>query len=235
MEKIKYYHKGQFQKGNQNGIKFKKGNLIGYNTRFQKGHKINIGRPCSEETKIKIHKAKEGIATTRYWAGKKRSNHVRKRLSESKKGKTIEEIMGKETAEKWRNNQREKRLHQVFPQKDSSIERKVQKQLDEAGITYTKHLAISGQPDIFIEVPAHLKKFSKGIPIFLHGCAFHPCTIHKQRAFKSFSDEKERVYDQKIISQLFKEGYHPLVIWEHDINSPDFSIVDILNETIGDL
>ena len=78
---------------------FIKGSILG----FQKGHKINVGKKRSNETRIKISIAKTGISFSnetrkkmsenncRYWAGKKRPNlfseEVIKKMSEIKKGK----------------------------------------------------------------------------------------------------------------------------------------------------
>ena len=55
------------------------------------------------------------------------------------------------TNEKYIEKMREKRLHQVFPQKDSKLEVTLQNALTENKIEFKKHQPIMGQPDIFIE------------------------------------------------------------------------------------
>ena len=56
---------------------------------FTTGHQINIGRPCSDETKIKISLAQKGEKS--YWYGKHFSEESRMKLSNSSKGKILSE------------------------------------------------------------------------------------------------------------------------------------------------
>ena len=46
---------------------------------------------------------------------------------------------------------RQKRLHQIFPKKDTKIEIILQKELTKRDIPFVTHKALFGQPDIFIE------------------------------------------------------------------------------------
>ena len=55
-------------------------------TKFKKGHKINIGRVFSEETRKKMSETHKKIGTGEWMKGKKLTEETKKRISESLKG-----------------------------------------------------------------------------------------------------------------------------------------------------
>lgn len=88
-----------------------------------------------------------------------------------------------------------KRLLQVIPIKDTSIEVALQNALKEKGIEFEKHKPIFGQPDIFIE---------PNICIFADGDYWH-----------NLEKSKKRDAEVNITLQLM--GYKVIRLWEHDI------------------
>jgi len=196
----------------------------------------NSGKIHSEEWKRKESESKKGsipwnkgkpflAKELNPWFGKSPSDRTRTMMSLSKKGKKWEEIWGIEGAQK----RKEARLHLVLPRKDSSIERKIQLQLDNAQIQYTKHKSITGQPDLFIEPN---NSSYKGVAIFIDGCATHPCPIHHSRITKAFDDDSRRAHDEMITKKLFDDGYYVVRVWKHDIKQKDFDIIPILEDVM---
>ena len=92
---------------------------------------------------------------------------------------------------------RQKRLYQVFPVKDTSIEIKLQNAFKERGIVFETHKHIIGQPDIFIP---------PNICIFCDGDYWH-----------SRKSAIER--DKMVSASLRNKGYIVLRFREHQINS----------------
>ncbi len=91
---------------------------------------------------------------------------------------------------------RKARLKQIFPIKDTSIEVKLQKELEKRKIMFEKHKPILGQPDIFIE---------PNICIFADGNYWH--------------NRPERIERDKYVNQKLKEqNYQIYRFWEYDIN-----------------
>jgi len=168
------------------------------------------GSEHAEDIKEKMADAKYANPT-RYWLGKERSQAVKNALSQSKKGKTWEEIMGPDEAER----QREIHLHVVFPRKDTSIEKKIQEQLTEADIAYEKHKPIFGKPDLFI--PSHDEKYHKGIAIFCDGDYWH-------------SSQKMQERDKLVTKTLFNKGYYVVRLPENHIREKDFNIMKYVDE-----
>ena len=64
---------------------------------FKKGHKINIGRPCSKETKKKISEANKGINHPLY--GIHLSEETKRKLSKSLKGHPCSEELKRKLSE----------------------------------------------------------------------------------------------------------------------------------------
>lgn len=103
-----------------------------------------------------------------------------------------------------------KRLLQIFPMKDTSIEIALQKALKERGIEFETHKTIFGQPDIFIK---------PNICIFADGDYWH--TIPK-------SIPRDKLVN--VTLQLM--GYKVLRFWEHDIKKRlDWCICQIIQGT----
>ena len=110
---------------------------------------------------------------------------------------------------------RKNRLHQVFPAKDTNIEKILQKGLRKKGIKFEKHKPILGQPDLFIK---------PNICIFADGDYWHGWLYLQGRDFsgkKHFNNEyfQHKIKkDKKITLQLKESGYNILRFWEHEIN-----------------
>jgi DNA mismatch endonuclease (patch repair protein) len=110
---------------------------------------------------------------------------------------------------------RKNRLHQVFPAKDTNIEKILQKGLRKKGIKFEKHKPILGQPDLFIKT---------NICIFADGDYWHGWLYLQGRDFsgkKQFNNKHFQHIikkDKKITLQLKELGYNILRFWEHEIN-----------------
>ncbi len=94
-----------------------------------------------------------------------------------------------------KSNMRAKRLHEVFPKKDSSIERALQDSLRTLGMAFETHKPITGQPDIFI---------APSLCIFADGDYWH-------------SLPKVQARDVVVNASLQAQGYRILRLAEHDI------------------
>jgi len=192
----------------------------------------NKGIPCREETKRKIGAANKGRIWTKeqllklkgrkVWnEGTKESrSSVLKKQSVSHlgqipwhKGKTG--VYTEEMLERMRQN----RLKQVIPTKDTKPEKMMQVALALNGIKFEKHLAIYGQPDLFIE---------PNICVFIDGDYWH-CNpnkyqpdfiIHKKHRNKPEVSAKEIwAKDTQINHKLNLIGYQVIRIWASDIKS----------------
>ncbi len=107
-------------------------------------------------------------------------------------------------------NRRARRLKQVFPTKDTSIEVKLQKMLMSNNIEFETHKPIMGQPDIFIK---------PNICIFADGMYWH-----------SKDGVKER--DIRVNEKLSNKGY--LVLRFSDVEI-DNCFVDVTNTIMQDI
>lgn len=196
---------------------------------WNKGMKL---KPHSEETKQKIRASHIGMGHTletraklsqinlakplKYWLGKRRSEEDRRKISESMLGKYEGEKCywyGKKRSSETIEKIRAKRLLQVIPKKNSSIELKLQNALTNVGINFITHPAIAGQPDIFI-VP--------NICIFCDGNFWHgnPRFFDDNYVIvKGLTVKQRRNYDEYISNKLTSEGYTVLRFWEHDIET----------------
>ena len=197
----------------------------------------NLGIPRTEEEKKKMSENRKGIPS---WNKDKTgvySEESLRRMSEGRKGKTAGKdnpMFGKKQSLEARKIIREKRLHQVFPIKDSKIEKILQEQLKKHKIKFQKHLPILGQPDLFIE---------PNICIFADGDYWHGWTYLQGKDFsdnKRLNNEyfKSRIQnDKKISMQLVEQEYKVLRFWEHEINeNPEKcfqKIIKIIKESKG--
>ncbi len=192
------------------------------------GRKGIKGVPCSEQLKRKISIATKGIKkptlcgennpSKRIEVRRKISTSLKERYKKrdgSFKGKHHNEItkekirkanIGKKLSEKTIEKLREARLHQVFPFRDTSIEKKIQKSLHKERIIFRTHEPIIGQPDLFIE---------PNICIFCDGNYWHNRDDYKKR-------------DKFVNQELKKRGYKVLRFLEHQINNK-------LNKCIEDI
>ncbi len=186
-------------------------------------NKLRVGKTYMEiygkEKAMKIsekQKQSKLRKPTKYWLGKKREPEIGEAIRKSKKGKTIEQIMGKRNAQIWA----EKHLNYTFPKKDTSIEKKVQYQLKKAKMTFLTHYPITGQPDMLLT--------EYNLAIFCDGCYWHGCPQH-------FPNKKQENYnrDLRIMNDLKLEGYDVIRLWEHDIKEKDFDILYYLEKVIN--
>lgn len=104
--------------------------------------------------------------------------------------------------EHWKNPQykeniRQKRLHQIIPLKNTKIEIVLQQELTKRKISFITHKPIIGQPDIFIE---------PNICIFADGNYWHNLPKAQER-------------DKRISKELEDKGYRVLRFWEKEINN----------------
>ncbi len=174
--------------------------------------KSRKGRKLTEETKRKIGLKSKGNTHN---LGRKASEETKLRQSNAQIKSHLEHP---ERAEK----QRQARLHQVFPMKDSKIEKQVQLALKIKGIEFRKHESIFGQPDIFIE---------PNICIFVDGCYFHCCSdCYSEKVLSGKIPQKALIRDTKVNHKLNELGYQVIRIWEHTINN---SNIDVANTIIG--
>jgi len=111
----------------------------------------NVGKKFTELHKARIADAQRGKSPT---------PEVRAKISATLKGRkrTPESVMktaagncGKKHTEEARERHRAARLLQVFPKRDTSIERAVQEELKARDVPFRTHVPLLGQPDIFIE------------------------------------------------------------------------------------
>lgn len=131
---------------------------------------------------------------------KLRANCGGKPLSAAHRLKLRNAKLGTHCSEETKQKLRDKRVHQVFPQRDSSIEVLLQSALTTAGVSYTTHASLKGQPDIFI-LP--------NICVFADGCYWHHCP---QCGYTNTDDT-----DSRVTAHLTNTGYTVLRFWEHDI------------------
>ena len=190
-----------------------------------------LGTTLSQE-----HKDKIGKASKKLW----QDPSYRKKIRVYKKGHTVSpetrELIGQsrrgdkhwttrmEYPESAKIKLLEKRLHQVFPKRDSKIEKKVQKMLDDEHIKYIKHKAIMGQPDIFIEPK---------LAIFIDGCFWHGCTqCHGEKILGMKIPRKNIIRDQKVNNYLSKNKIRVIRFWEHDVNYNSKNILKFIKKII---
>jgi len=117
----------------------------------------------------------------------------------------------------WRNPAmreaaRQRRMKQILPVKNTSIEVKIQNFLKELHIEFYTHCYISEmrnkyQIDIFIPT---LK-----IIIECDGCYWHGCPICNLKPYKKLEEQKER--DKLRTNELINKGFKVLRLWEHEI------------------
>jgi DNA mismatch endonuclease (patch repair protein) len=188
----------------------------------------NLGKKRSEETKLKmslVHKSitdnagrfKKGAKGYTYWLGKKMSEEIIRKKSESLKGhlvskETREKLSKIHTSPKLLELHRKIRLGMTIPSKDTSIERKLQDELSGREIGYYKHYPVIGQPDIAFP--------DKKVAVFADGEYWH----EKKKGMK----EK----DSRVNEKLRSEGWKVLRYREQEINDNPEGVVDEIEEII---
>jgi len=182
--------------------------------------KANFGRkhPHTKETKRKI-----GLANSIALKGHKVTEETKRKLSLALKGKKMNPEVGRKISKRrmerkqrlgyinspeTREKIRIKRLNQIFPTKDTSIEIKVQNALKEKGIDFEKHKVLLNryQVDIFIE---------PNIAIEADGDYWHNRKGVKER-------------DRIKTTELVNNGFVVYRFWEHEINESPQKCIDKL-------
>jgi G:T-mismatch repair DNA endonuclease (very short patch repair protein) len=219
------------------GIKFSQEHMRNLTiSRRKRTDKPMLGKKHSEETRRKLRLANLGKKHSE--ATKKKQSRslkkayknpkLRKQLRDALIGRKVLPTTRRKIGAKNRMNYstperqeffREKRLHQVFPIKDSKDEKYMQNLLKNIGIKYVKHKPILGQPDIFIK---------PNICIFVDGDHFHANPkqytadhiIWKERVSKSTGQHTPpktakmiREKDHRVTKELRKQGYIVLRFW----------------------
>lgn len=184
--------------------------------------KTLMGHMLSQETKDKIsttlkNKYKNGLKSpfcdghTIRNTGKTR---FKKGRESPRKGLSNIVIHGKEKANEISAKIRARRLLQVFPKKDTSIEVSMQQELNRRGIAYETHIPVCGvcQPDMIFP--------EKKVVIQCDGDYWHnlPEMIEKDR-------RQDKV--------LRENGWQVLRFWEHDINNDVSQCVDLIEGVVS--
>lgn len=193
----------------KNKIKEKRAKQIISEEHKRKISEANKRRIVSEETKLKISNSN---------MGKMRSEETKKKLSlinlgkiSPMKGKSYEDEYGIEKAKEIKQKVKDSRATQVFPLKDSSIELKIQGFLKQLGIDFFIHKYMNiehgYQCDIFIP--------SMNMVIECDGDYWHKYPTGRE-------------IDKIRTSELIKEGFKVLRLWEHEING--MTIPSFLNK-----
>jgi DNA mismatch endonuclease (patch repair protein) len=188
----------------------------------------------SEETKRKISQNQ---------IGKIISKETRLKISKSQKGKKIsawhierlrQSVLGRKLNEKQREAIRQRRMHQIFPHKDTSIEVKLQDELSARGYGYYKHYPIFGQPDIAFP--------DQKIAIFCDGDWWHqnPEIYDRTELFDNLKPithstiiQRKRIFrDKEVNEKLREKGWLVLRYWEHEINANTDAAVDEIEDVL---
>jgi len=186
-----------------------------------------IGRPLSEDTRRTISERRQkrleelgylNSPETREKIklaslGRHHTPEARKRISEGLVGihRSIE------TKKKISNA----RLKQVLPNKDTSIEKLLQRALEKEGILFVTHYSIMGQPDISLP---ELK-----VAVFCDGCYWHGCDVCDIRG--KITAKKES--DRRVSTKLESEGWKVLRFWEHELTDDLEGCVNRIKEVLN--
>lgn len=168
------------------------------------------GYILSDESKRKIGKANKGrLAGNRN--PMKNKEIAKKSLETRRKNGFKKPWLNKKHSEESKQKISNKRLLQVLPFKDTSIERKLQDELSERGYGYYKHYAVMGQPDIAFP--------DKKIAIFADGDYWHNRENTKKR-------------DMEVNNKLSAQGWLVIRFWEHEINANVDAAVDEIEDVL---
>ena len=123
----------------------------------------------------------------------------------NKKGKTFEDLYGKEKSKKIKLKIREKRKTQITPVKDTSIEVKIQKFLKQLKIEFYTHqyMEIEHPYQCDILIPKQ-ERIDKKTIIECFGTYWHKYPLGRE-------------IDIQRCQELRKKGYRVLVFWENEI------------------
>lgn len=145
-------------------------------------------------------------------------------IKSNKKGKTVEEIYDKETANKMKNQLKENRANQVFPLKDTKPEIIAREFLDQLKIKYKQHSMINEikyryQCDFIIPKQPGINQ--KTI-LELDGNYWHANPEYNGN-FMNYPQKirANRIKDFERTAQLEEKGFKVIRLWEHEIKDMD--------------
>ena len=180
------------------------------------------GKKFTEEQKRRVSVALKG---------RKLSEEHKRKMSEANKGEKNPRygkpspMKGKKHKPSSLKKMREKRLHQVFPPKNTSIEIILQNGLRKKGIKFQTHKPILGQPDLFIE--PNICVFADGD--WDHGYLYmNGLDCSKWKRNNEYFEKKIQE-DKEITKELKKMKYKVRRFWGHKIKeNPEKCIQEII-------
>jgi len=190
-------------------------------TPWNKGKK-GLYKASKKTKKKKSRSMKKAWKVPKYRETMKKFSDARKghERSEETKRKISIKNLGSKRSEETKGKLRITRSKQVFPRKDTEIEKRLQNLLNVAKIKFETHrmyiergLMIHGQPDIFIK---------PNICIFADGDYWHanPKFYKSNSIIIGKKKAKDKWKSDKVItSKLKKQGYRVLRLWGYDINN----------------
>jgi DNA mismatch endonuclease (patch repair protein) len=158
--------------------------------------------PQSEETKKKISIANTGRKHSPDGIERSRQANIGKKMSVEFRKKMSEYMV----------------LHPIKIFKDTSIELKVEAELQKRGIMYNKQVPLCKVTIADFYLP------DSKIVIQCDGCYWHGCPIHCP-----YKNEKVRIRDMNQDAVLESNGFHVYRLWEHEINK---SIEECINKIL---
>jgi len=237
----KISHKGHFKKGHVPWLTGTKGLVKSNKGSFKKGQ-----TPWNKGKKgVQIQSAETLLKRSRSMKGKNRgpmSKEAKRNMSIARRGKKLSPEHKKSitkglrdskivNSSAYKEQQRQFRMHQKFPTKDSKPEKMMQIALTLQKIKFEKHVALVGQPDIFIK---------PNVCLFIDGDYWH-ANPKKYDSEKQMVGGKKAKYiwakDNTINHDLNKNGFHVIRIWqsdiEKDVNKCSEKIITIIKQLVN--
>lgn len=176
-----------------------------------KGKGRRLGHIVTEETRQKIRNKLMGHSV---------SDETRRKLHLKNSGKTYPKDKYPNLG--WRGI----RPNQIFPEKDTILEKTIQNRLNDLHIQFSKHKNIENfvQCDIFIE---------PNIVIFVDGCYWHACPICFPNRTKLTNQQTSCMLRDIVVNEFFNklgDKYIVFRFYEHDIES---KLEECINKIIG--
>lgn len=169
----------------------------------------NSGRIRSEEAKQKTSEALQGEKNPMF--GKHHTDESLQLMSENRKGKGTGEnnaMADLEIRKKAIENQRKS-----LKNKNTGLERKIQKALQQLGIEFICNKTITLSkfitlPDMFIK---------PNICIYTDGCYWHHCSKCFPKPIPVLKIQWRTERDRELYNELPTVGYRVIQIWEHEL------------------
>jgi len=183
-----------------------------------KKHAFHHHKPFSEETKKKMRIAAFKRIERIGYVFPPGLSHVCHSQTAETRAKISKTEKGRVFTLEWRDKISMARLKQILPQKDTTIEIKLQQALRERGTVFEKHYPIKGLPDIVL--------LEQKIAVFCDGCYWHGCPIH-------FPGRINIKNDAKVTADLVSKGWRVIRFWEHEINTNLEECVNKIEQELG--